>query len=387
MWLASRSARRTEFRLESLLPHRSLAILTDFEAAMEQPKPNESLAEVDQAIAELLLLRTDLVKQLAAADVQVGDSLTTMLFAAPLSSKLPADVVKSLGRIIEGATRLAATERTSVTYLGPPLSYSYLATVQFFSEAAKLIPVTTIAAVFEDVIAGRTKFGVVPIENSTDGRVIDTLSCFADSPIEIVGEVSLPIHHCLLSHSKTENIQSVHSKPQALSQCRNWLAMHLPGVKLVECSSTAAAAELANDLRTVAAIASYEAGIHYGLPIVARDIEDNRFNVTRFAVIGKGDSKPTGNDKTSLMLQIPHRSGSLSDVMQTFQKLGINLTWIESFPIRNNPYEYLFFIELEGHRKTANVAQAIEQLASHTVRLECLGSYPRATQSASSSIE
>lgn len=351
---------------------------------MSTPDP-ELLKSIDQQISDLVAKRLDLLRSNAANEDGSKDFNTQVqdFVSAATTGKLGAtirpEIISVLARSIVGASLCRDDRRPSVTYLGPPLSYSYLATVRYFSDHANLIPVNTISAVFEDVLANRTDFGVVPIENSTDGRVIDTLSTFADSPLMITGEVLLPIHHCLLSRSVIQDIRSVHSKPQALSQCRKWLAMHLPQAKLVECSSTSAAAELASLDTSVAAIASYEAGVHFGLNITARNIEDSHNNITRFAVIGRGTPEPTGNDKTSLMFQIPHRAGALADVMQTFQRYNINLTWIESFPIRGNPNEYLFFIELEGHRNNSAVGAAIKDLSSHTLRLDCLGSYPKAS--------
>jgi chorismate mutase/prephenate dehydratase len=342
------------------------------------------LAELDRSILELLAQRIELFSRLPRSERNVQQQAAELLQTATeglLGKQLSPDVLHIVSRTIAGVCALSSSKTPLVAYLGPQFSYSYLATVRYFSETAVLVPVATIGAVFEDVLAERADYGVVPIENSTDGRVIDTLSTFADSPLGITGEVVLPIHHCLLSQEGTDQIRSVHSKPQALSQCRKWLAMHLPNAKLVECSSTTAAVEIACQDSSAAAIASYEAGIHYGLNVTARNVEDSRNNVTRFAVIGRRRQPATGNDKTSLMFQIPHRAGSLADVLVTFQSFGINLTWIESFPIRGNPNEYLFFVEFDGHQDQKNVASAIEKIAKHSLRFECLGSYPKAVAS------
>ena len=218
---------------------------------------------------------------------------------------------------------------------------------------------------------------MVPIENSTDGRIVDTLGRFARTPVQICGEVLLPIHHCLLGSGKRNEIREVHSKPQALSQCRDWLAEHLSNVTLVEVASRALAAEIAANDPTVAAIASQEAAIHYGCRVIAENIEDNRLNVTRFAVIGDRSCEPTGNDKTSLMFELSHQPGALADTMLVFKNARVNLTWIESFPLPNRPSEYLFFVELEGHLSTDSVRSAIDYLRKCTKRLDVLGSYAR----------
>ena len=175
-----------------------------------------------------------------------------------------------------------------------------------------------------------------------------------------------------------QEIAEVYSKPQALSQCRDWLAKQLPGARLVEITSTAAAAQVACDKPGAAAVASMQAAKHYGLNVVAANIEDRANNVTRFAVIGGGDTpRRTGRDKTSLMFELPHRPGALADAMLVFKKSKLNLTWIESFPAPSTEREYLFFVECEGHQVDAPVRRAIDSLKKRAVRVEVLGSYPR----------
>ena len=181
---------------------------------------------------------------------------------------------------------------------------------------------------------------------------------FARLPVRICGEVQLRIHHNLLAKCPRAEVQEVFSKPQALSQCRDWLSKHLPWARVVEMNSTAAAAQLAAGKPGAAAIASREAAASYGLEVVAADIEDNKGNFTRFAIIGGEAAPRTGQDKTALMFEIPHRPGSLADVMGVFKRGRLNLTWIESFPLLGTPNEYLFFVELEGHHSEARVQRA-----------------------------
>lgn len=345
------------------------------------PGTVDSIAEIDRQIVELLRRRGELLLGPDGVEVPLsGIRQTADDFAATtaeVAPAWPADVRGVIARGVAAASIFANRRTPTVSYLGPAFSYSYLAAVRFFSEAATLVPVQTIATVFQDVATKRCDFGIVPIENSTDGRVVDTLSTFSEMPLAICGEVLLPINHCLLGHGPLDRIRTVYSKPQALSQCRNYLATHVPAAATREVSSTTAAVKIAADDPEAAAVASYEAGMHFGLNLLARGIEDSRNNATRFVVIGTRQPEPSGRDKTSLMFQIPHRSGALADAMQVFSQHGLNMTWIESFPIRGNPNEYLFFVELEGHRGTPQVAAAIETLVGHTVRLECLGSYPR----------
>jgi chorismate mutase/prephenate dehydratase len=264
-----------------------------------------------------------------------------------------------------------------VAYLGPAFSYTHLAAIERFGKSADLIPVNTIAAVFEEVNRGHAHYGIVPIENSTDGRIVDTLDMFTRLPLRICGEVQMAIHHNLLSRSPRGEIVEIYSKPQALSQCRDWLSRNMPRATTIEVTSTSTAAQLARDKPGAAAIASRQAAAQYDLSIVAERIQDNVHNVTRFAVIGEEETRPTGRDRTALLLQISHTPGSLSDALQAFKAHKINLTWIESFPLRGPEPGYLFFLDFEGHQKDARIQKALEVLQKKAVRMEVLGSYPR----------
>ncbi|MFG0262856.1 MAG: prephenate dehydratase [Novipirellula sp. JB048] len=274
---------------------------------------------------------------------------------------------------------LASVEPIRIAFLGPEYSYSHLASLKYFGLAAEFTPVSSISSVFEAVARGDVAAGLVPIENSTDGGVVDTLGMFVRGGMQICGEVVLPIHHNLLSTSPRHSISEIHSKPQALSQCRGYLATHFPAARLVETTSTTAAAQLAAEQPGVAAVASLEAGWQYDLEVLAANIEDNPHNVTRFAVLGTDRPPASGDDKTSLLFKIPHQPGALADVMMIFKTNQLNMTWIESFPCPDTRNEYLFFVELSGHRDDPIVAAAIETLSQQAKRLDILGSYPKAT--------
>jgi chorismate mutase/prephenate dehydratase len=289
---------------------------------------------------------------------------------------LPEHVVRGVMRELASGSR-ARIKQLKVAYLGPLYSYSYLAAVERFGQSAELSPVGNISAVFEEVDRHQAQFGIVPIENTTDGRVVDTLDMFSRLPVRICGEVQLRIHHYLLGKGQRAEVTEVYSKPQALSQCRGWLAKHLPGARLVEMTSTAAAAQLAADKPGAAAVASRQAGVNFGLNVLADNIEDNSRNITRFAIIGESPSKRTGRDKTSLMFEISHAPGALADAMGAFKRAGVNMTWIESFPMANVADEYLFFVELEGHESEAKVKRALEGLGRKAVKVTVLGSYER----------
>ncbi len=356
-------------------------------SSSEKPTVNQLRREVDKIDKQVLARineRAALTEQIARAkragedspyDPQRENKIHAALAKAnkgPLSN----EVVRSVFReVISGCRALDAPTRAA--YLGPEFSYSHSAAVQRFGQSAELIPVGTIAAVFEEVIGGRADFGLVPMENSTDGRIADTLNMFARTPARICGEVQLRIHHNLLGQCDRAGVTDVYSKPQAISQCRDWLAKHLSHAQLHETASTTAAAELAANKRGAAAVASRQAAVNYGLAVIAANIEDNPNNVTRFAVIGNEPSPRTKNDKTALMFQVAHQPGALADAMNLFKRNRLNLTWIESFPIPDLPSEYLFFVELEGHEAETKVKRAVEALGKKAVRLEVLGSYEK----------
>lgn len=358
-------------------------------------KRQHSIAEVDKQLLQLLAQRVELMRDELQRSQEKGQALELWKYqeevvrhATEASAQLSLETAPTVNWMKHVASLCFELSHVSepIAYLGPIYSYSYLAAVNHFGLAAPLVPVATIAAVFDELIRSQSKFGVVPIENSTDGRVIDTLGMFARLPIKICGEVLLPVHHCLLGRGPRADIVEIYSKPQAMSQCRGWLSKHVPDARLIEISSTAAAARLAAEKPGAAAVASREAGIHHGLQIIDENIEDNQNNVTRFAIIGNKTSEPTGHDKTSLMFQLRHQPGALAEAMVTFQKAKLNLTWIESFPLADHPREYLFFVELEGHTSSKHVSAALNELRKQTLRLEVLGSYPRAEVTNSGSI-
>lgn len=298
------------------------------------------------------------------------------LLAKQNSGPLSNDVVQTIYRELVSGWR-AVERKTRVAYLGPAYTYSHLAALHYFGQAVEQVPVGTIAAVFEEVTRGHADFGVVPVENSTDGRVADTLDMFTRLRVRICGEVPLRIRHSLLGSGPRSGINEVQSKPQALSQCRNWLARHLPAARLVEVASSVTAAQTAKSRPEVAAIASAQAGAYYGLDLLAESIEDNQANVTRFFVIADDSAPKTGRDKMSAMFEVPHKPGALADAMNIFKKAKLNLTWIESFPIARPEGGYMFFIELDGHETDAKVKRALKALEKKTIQLEVLGSYPR----------
>jgi len=297
------------------------------------------------------------------------------------NNKGPLDnsTIRAVFREVMSGSR-ALQKVLKVAYLGPEYSFSHLAAVERFGQSIEFMGVGSIAAVFEEVNRGHCDFGVVPLENSTDGRVADTLDMFIRLPqLKICAEARLKIHHNLLANCEQQEIRRVYSKPQALSQCRNWLAKNVPYASVHEVASTATAAELATRERGAAAVASRQAAVKYSLRILFADIEDMPNNETRFAIIGHQDAPRTGTDKTAIMFQLPHEPGSLVDALSIFKANKLNMTWIESFPARTpSSKEYIFFVDVEGHGDDAKVKKALAALEEHADSVSVLGSYPMA---------
>jgi chorismate mutase / prephenate dehydratase len=264
-----------------------------------------------------------------------------------------------------------------IAFFGAPATYSHLAAREKFGSTAALLPTASIDQVFQEVGQGRVAFGVVPIENSTEGVVGHTLDLLVDSDLKICAEVYLVIHHNLLSRSgRADAIQKLVSHPQALAQCRGWLTNHFPNVSIEEVTSTAHAAKMASENETLGAVSSSLAKEVYDLQVIAANIEDQSNNITRFLVIGIKDSEPSTNDKTSLVFSVKDRPGVLHRMLQPFARRRINLSKIESRPIKNKPWEYMFFLDLKGHKEELRVKKTLQDLERNCVFLKVLGSYP-----------
>ncbi|TKB72799.1 MAG: prephenate dehydratase [Nitrospira sp.] len=291
----------------------------------------------------------------------------------------PNEAIRPVYREIMSAS-LSLEGPQRVAYLGPRATFTHLASMKQFGESAHYVPVTGIKDVFSEVERGRAHFGVVPIENSTEGVVNHTLDMFIDSTLVIYGEVLQEISHQLLSKSeRVEEIKKIYSHPHAIAQCRNWLETHLPHVPLAEVASTARAAELCGDDPSAAAIASELAAQLYGLKVLRSRIEDNTNNFTRFLVLAQKAPERTGKDKTSLMLSVKDKVGALYDLLRPFASLGLNMTKIESRPSRRKAWEYLFFVDIEGHVDEDRVKKALEEIKSRCLFMKILGSYPSHT--------
>lgn len=295
-----------------------------------------------------------------------------------LGEAFPSEAVELVFREVISACR-SLEAPLQVAYLGPPATFTHMACMKHFGHSTGFSPVGSIKEVFNEVERGRAEYGVVPIENSTEGVVNHTIDMFFDSPLKIAGEVQQEVTHYLLSSSgRMEAIKRLYSHPHAIAQCREWIEANLPGVVVREVSSTAKAAELCQDDTGAAAIASELAARLHGLQIVKKRIEDNPNNFTRFLIISQRAPARSGQDKTSIMFSVKDRVGALHEMLRSFAEHGINLSKIESRPSKKKAWEYIFFVDIEGHIEDKPVSESIESLKEQCQFLKILGSYPAA---------
>ena len=297
----------------------------------------------------------------------------TGLNSGPLSN---ASVCSIYREIMSAA--LALEHDLKIAYFGPQATFTHQAARSRFGGSVAYQACETIGDVFAEVAKKRADYGVVPVENSTEGAVTHTFDELIGTPLKVCAEIYLPISHHLLAAVPQEHIKKIYSHPQVFGQCRNWLQQNMPGIDLVAVSSTARAAEMAAKERDGGALASDLAAELYGLNILHRDIQDLSGNTTRFLVVGKSYGEPTGDDKTSLYFGVKHQPGSLVDALEVFREHGLNMSKIESRPNKTQQWEYLFFVDIEGHVGDAKVKVALEELRTHCAVLMVLGSYPKA---------
>ena len=275
---------------------------------------------------------------------------------------------------------LALERPLQVAYLGPEGTFTQAASIKHFGHAAVCVPQGTIDAVFAQVESGECNYGVVPVENSTEGMVSHTLDNFMDSPLKIAGEVELRIGHHLLVAPDTpaDSITRICAHQQALAQCRNWLDQHWPGVEREAVSSNGEAAKMALETPGVAAVAGDMAADLYNLEKLAEHIEDYADNTTRFLVIGREEVPPSGSDKTSIIVSSRNKPGALFTLLEPFRRGGVSLTRIDTRPSRTEKWAYVFFIEFEGHLQDDSIAAIVAELEEQSILLKPLGSYPQA---------
>ncbi len=344
----------------------------------------KAIDKLDAQIIKLLNDRTRHVLEIGAMKLRAGEQIY-----APHREQA---VLRRLSRLNKGpitneslhaiyreimSSALSLEKSMTIAYLGPEATYTHQAAIRRFGSSLRYSPQKTISDVFTEVGKNRADYGVVPIENSTEGVVTNTLDMFVDSELRIVAQIIMPIQHCLVSRGPIEKIKKLFSHPQAVAQCRIWVQNHLPQAEIIETSSTTRAANLASATANSAAIASSLAAERYNLRILESDIQDNSNNVTRFLVLGRQCSPPTGNDRTSVMFNIADEVGTLHRALAPIRRYRLNMTKIESRPSKRKAWEYFFFIDVDGHQQDARVAKAIAHLEQQCNFVKVLGSYPK----------
>ena len=356
---------------------------------MTRDRLKELRAEIDAVDDQIL----SLLNRRAAAAIEVGKikEEENLRFYVPereveilrrLTGKnpgpFPNEGLKSIYREIISAS-LALEKPLSVAFLGPRATFTHLACLKHFGESAQYVAQINLSDVFDAVERGVADFGVVPIENSSEGIVSNTLDMFVDHSLLICGEILVEVAHDLLSVTgDIDHVRKVYSHPHAIAQCRGWLERNMRSVPVFDVESTARAAELAADDPAAAAIAGEAAAKIYGLKTIRKRVQDNTNNFTRFIILGKQAAGRTGNDKTSVLFSARDEVGALYLMLEPFSRHSVNLTKIESRPVKKKAWEYLFFIDMTGHIGDEPVAKALEELKARAHFIKILGSYPRA---------
>ena len=341
--------------------------------------------EIDQRLVRTLNDRTKYVLEIGKLKHATGSEIYApdreeAVFRRVVGQNpgpLTNDSLRAIYREIMSSA-LALEKPLIIAFLGPEATYSHMASVRKFGASVRYEPLPSIADVFADVAKGRADYGVVPIDNSTEGAVTHTYDMFVDSELKICAQILLPIRHNLIASGPRSEIKKLYSISQVFAQCRQWLQVNMPHAELVEVSSSTRAAEIARQEPHSGALASALAAEKYGLTLHDENIQDSSENVTRFLVIGRKYPGRTGTDKTSIMFASQDRVGALHDSLEAFKKHKINLTKIESRPSKKKAWEYYFFVDFTGHCDDARVKKALAELAKHTMFVKILGSYPNA---------
>jgi chorismate mutase/prephenate dehydratase len=343
----------------------------------------KAIDRLDEEIVRLLNERTQHVLEIGAIKLKAGEEIYVphrelavlqqlcKLNKGPITN----ESLRAIYREIMSSA-LSLEKTMIIAYLGPEATFTHQAAIRKFGSSLKYSAQKTVADVFAEVSRNRADYGVVPVENSTEGVVTHTLDMFADSELKVVAQIVMPIQQCLIGKGSPKTVKKLFSHPQALAQCRRWVQNYLPAVEIVETSSTTRAAELAAGEKNAAAIASSLAAERYSLRILHADIQDNAENATRFVVLGRQCSPATGRDRTSILVSIADQVGALHRALGVFRRYRINMTWIESRPSKRKAWAYFFFIDCDGHATDAKVSKALRELEKHCNFVKVLGSYP-----------
>ena len=360
---------------------------------MKIPELRKAIDRLDARIVHLLNERTRLVLQIGAIKVKAGEAIyvphreqlvldrVCKLNQGPMTG----DSLRAIYREVMSSA-LSLQKTMTIAYLGPEATFTHQAAIQKFGASLRYTAQRTIPDVFSELSKNRADYGVVPVENSTEGVVTHTLDMFVESDLKIVAQIILPIRYCLAGGAAARDVQRLYVHPQALAQCRVWVQRNLPRAEILETSSNARSAELAahppgpgtlaaRRART-SAITGVLAAEKYGLKIIEHNLQDFTGNATRFLVLGRQCSPPSGHDRTSLMLSIAHEVGALHNALAPFRRHRLNMTKIESRPSKRKAWEYFFFVDCDGHMDDRRVAKAIAGLKDVCNFVKVLGSYP-----------
>jgi len=343
----------------------------------------KKIDDLDSKLLELLNNRADLVHEVGEIKKKGGIEIYAPEREESLLKGL---IVKSEGRLSEASIRaiyreimsaaLSLEQDLKIAYLGPQGTWTHQAAISKFGHSVKYSPQESLAGVFDCVARKKADYGVVPIENSTEGAVNHTLDMFADSPLRICAQILLPIENSLMAKIARDKITKLYSHPQVFGQCRNWIQKNFPSADLVEVSSTTRAAELVNEQAGAAALGGRLAAELNGLEILDENIQDKATNTTRFLVLSHKMCPPTGNDRTSVMFSLRDKPGSLFDALKPFNEFHINMSKIESRPSKQRNWEYFFFVDIAGHCEDSKLSEALQNLEEHCNFIKVLGSYP-----------
>lgn len=350
---------------------------------MDLEKLREKIDILDMKIVELLNERASVAKEIGKIKKRTNAQMyapdrekqvykkITANNKGPLSNKCLMNVYRELM-----AGSLVLEKPIKVSYLGPEGTFSYFAARDKFGSSVEYLPLNGIDAVFREVANGQTDYGIVPVENTTEGGIRETLSMFIEYDVKVCAEIIMPIHHNLMANCKIDKIRKIYSKQQVFSQCRLWLANNFKNVDLLDVGSTTEAAIIAAKGKDSAAIAHSEVAKIYGINILRHNIEDNPNNITRFFVLSREFSSPTGHDKTAVMSYVKNEAGALYEILEPFKKYKINLTDIEPIPTRKKAWDYCFYIDFTGHASDKNVKKALEEVNRKCIDLNVIGSFP-----------
>ena len=358
---------------------------------MNIPEHRKEIDKLDAHIVRLLNERTKQVLAIGGIKLKAGEEIYAphreravldricRLNKGPMTD----DQLHTVYREIMSSA-LALEKTMTIAYLGPEATFTHQAAIRRFGSSLRYAPQKTINDIFAEVSRNRADYGVVPVENTTEGVVTHTLDMFVDSDLKIVSQIVLPIQYCLAAKCKLASVRRLYVHPQALGQCRSWVQKNLPHAEILETSSNARSAELvahpagktARPRRDVATVTGLLAAEKYGLSVLEQDIQDNAANATRFLVLGRQCSPPTGHDRTSLMVSVMDKIGALHEAIAAFRRYNINMTKIESRPSKRKAWEYFFFIDCDGHVQDRKVSKAIALLERESSFVKVLGSYP-----------